>query len=82
MNKHHVDTDHEARKKGVPRSTVEGEAERTAAEDPSGQVKDVLGDARENERAASARGDGDQRDGDDAAEPEGDGGEPTAPTRS
>ncbi|MBR7829290.1 hypothetical protein KDK95_23485 [Actinospica sp. MGRD01-02] len=80
MNTHHVDTDHEARKKGVPRSTVEGEARRTAAEDPSDQVKDVLKDAKENEEAASAPRDRDRREGDGAAEPEGDAAAPSAPT--
>jgi hypothetical protein len=42
-----MDIDHEARKHDVPRHTVKGEAERTAAEDPSGQLQEVLQDAKE-----------------------------------
>jgi hypothetical protein len=42
-----MDVDHEAHKRDVPPATVNGEAERTAAEDPSDQIRDVLEDAQE-----------------------------------
>lgn len=42
-----MDIDHEAQKHDVPRSSVEGEAERTAAEDPGQDIKEVLESAKE-----------------------------------
>jgi hypothetical protein len=41
-----MDVDHEAHKHDVPRSTVKGEAERVAAEDPAEQVQDAVDDAK------------------------------------
>lgn len=42
-----MDIDHEARKHGVPKATVKGEAERAAAEDPSEQTQNALDEAKE-----------------------------------
>jgi hypothetical protein len=57
-----MDIDHEAKKHKVPRSAVAGEAKRTAAEDPSDQIQDVLEDAKDAV---------DQKDADDRSEPKG-----------
>lgn len=63
-----MDIDHEAHKHDVPPSTVKGEAERTAAEDPSEQIQDVLDDARD-----AVGQDADAAEGNRAGEPGGDG---------
>jgi hypothetical protein len=55
-----MDIDHEARKHKAPRSTVVGEAKRTAAEDPSDQIQEVLDDAKATV---------DRNDSDDHAKP-------------
>lgn len=41
-----MDVDHEARKHNVHPSTIEGEAKRTAAEDPAEQIRGVLHGAK------------------------------------
>ena len=43
-----MDIDHEASKHKAPKSKVAGEARRTAEEDPSDQIQNVLDDAKEN----------------------------------
>jgi hypothetical protein len=48
-----MDIDHEAHKHGVPKSTVKGEAERAAAEDPGEQTQNALDDAKETLEDAS-----------------------------
>jgi hypothetical protein len=69
-----IDVDREAHKHGVPPSTVKGEAERTAAEDPSEQIHENLERAKtaldaEKERAETVRTD--ETDGDPEAPPSG-----------
>jgi hypothetical protein len=61
-----MDAEHEAHKHDVPKSTMKGEAERAAAEDPSDQIQDVLEDAKDSvdrdqsdEREDQKRDDGD-----------------------
>jgi hypothetical protein len=69
-----IDVDREARKHDVPPSTVKGEAERTAAEDPSEKIHENLENAKtaldaETEPAETVRTD--ETDGDPELPPSG-----------